>query len=98
MSFDDRSFRGDDRGLAMSIGIFFMTIIVGALLYFIVEPAAIPLLDAAEVHTSRQSSAQGQAFVRDTVSNAHLIVIGLGILQLLATAVYENRLGGGARP
>lgn len=97
MTFDERTLGDDDRGLAMSIGIFFMTIIIGALLYFIVEPAATPLLDAAEVHTSRQSSAQGQAFVRSAVTNAHLIVTGLGVLQLIATAVYEHRLSGGVR-
>lgn len=85
----------DERALAMAIGIFFMSIIVGALIYFIVEPVATPMLDVAEAHTSRQSSAQGQAYIRSALNNAHLISVGFGSLWLIATAVYESKTGGG---
>lgn len=84
-----------DRGLAMAIGIFFASIIVGALMFFVIEEPALAVLDLAEQNTERESSAKGQSYVRFAIENAHFVTIGFGGLFLVATAVYESRAGGG---
>lgn len=90
-----RRLTDDDRALANNIGLFFATLIVGFLLAIAFEPASEQLLDVAAQHTEREASAKGQAYVQYAWTNAHLIVIGFGILQLLVAAVYESRAGGG---
>lgn len=88
------TFRRDDRALANNIGLFFATLIIGFLLALIFEPASEALLESAAMHTERESSAQGQAYINYAWTNLHLIVIGFGIIQLIVAAVYESRAGG----
>ena len=85
------TFSRDERGLANNIALFFGTLIIGFLLAIVFEPASIELLDAGAQHTTRESSEQGQQYVRFAWSNAHLIIIGFGIVQLAVAAVYESR-------
>lgn len=81
----------DDRALANNIALFFATVIMGFLLYVIVEPAVNPILDLAQLHTSRQASHDGQLYIQQALDSAHFIVVGIGVLQLLVAAVYESR-------
>ena len=86
-----------ERALANAIAMFFATLIMGFLLWMVVEPAATPLLDTAGEQTSRESSQQGQNYVSYAVSNMHFIVVGFGVLQLIVAAVWESRMAGGGR-
>lgn len=95
MNRPPRTLGADDRALAMQIGIFFATIIIGFLLAMVVVPAAEGLLETSATHTERESSAQGQAYVGYAISNLHFIVIGLGAIQLIVAAVWESQLPGG---
>lgn len=90
-----RSFADDDRGLAFAIVAFVGTIVIGFLLAIAIQPGAETMLDIAGSQTTRESSATGQGYVTAAWSNLHLIVIGLGAIQLIAAAAYEAQLGGG---
>lgn len=83
----------DDRGLTNSIAMFFATIIMGFLLYVVVEPAVTPLLTTAGEHTTRQSATAGQDYIRNALTAAPFIVVALGALQLIVAAVFETRVG-----
>ena len=87
-----RTFGDDDRALANNIAIFFCTIILGFLLAIVFEPAGEMMLDIAALETERESSAQGQQYLRWTWESLHLIVIGFGVVQLLVAAVWESRV------
>ena len=85
----------DDRALANNIMLFFGTIIIGFLLALVFEPASEMMLESAAVHTERESSAQGQAYIGYAWQNLHILVIGFGVLQLIVAAVWESKTGGG---
>lgn len=87
-----KEFRRDERGaISVNIAIFFATIVAGFLLAVVVEPAALPMLDAAATHTETEAATDGQQYVRYAWQSINLIVIALGALQLIVAAVYRSR-------
>jgi len=82
----------DNRGLTNSIAMFFATIVLGFLLYVVIEPAVEPLLTTAGEHTSRESATAGQNYISDALAAAPFIVVALGSLQLIVSAVFETRI------
>jgi len=87
------SLRSDTRGaLSYHIVVFLASLVLGALLYILLEPMAQQFLDLAGARTDTKAAAQGQQYVRYAFANMHLFVIGLGLLQLFAAAVYEGEV------
>ena len=87
------SLRADERGsLAIHILIFFATLIIGAILYILLEPIGQTFLDVAGNQTTSQAATQGQQYVAWTFQSMHVLVIGVGLVQLVAAAVFEGRV------
>lgn len=85
--------RHDNRGaVSFHIVLFVASLILGAVLYILLEPLGAEMISMAESRTSTAAAAQGQQYVRWTFQNMHIIVIGMGVLQLVAAAVYEGRV------
>lgn len=88
------SLRNDTRGaMTFHLIVFIGTLVIGAFLWVLVEPITMDLLEMAESGTSTEEAADGQGYIHAMVANIHFIVVGYGILQLLAAAVYEGRIG-----
>jgi len=85
--------RSDDRAnLSFHIIVFFASLVIAAVLYILLEPMAMTILDLAESQTETSAAADGQQYLRWTFESMHILVIGLGVLQLLAASVYESRV------
>jgi len=85
--------RADRRGaFSVHIAAFFGSLILAAFLYILLEPAATQMLDLAASKTTTSDAAAGQGYLRTVLGNAHFIVVGLGLLQLVAAAVYRGRV------
>ena len=82
----------DNRGLTNSIALFFATIVLGFLLYVVIQPAVEPLLTTAGEHTSRESADAGQSYIDDALTASPFIVVALGTLQLIVSAVFDTRV------
>jgi len=88
-----RSLRHDERGaLSWHLLVFLGSLVIGAILYILLEPMAMTFVDLASSRTNTQAAAEGQRYVRFAFGNMHLIVIGIGLLQLFAAAVYEGQV------
>lgn len=82
--------RTDNRAaLSFHIIVLISSLIIGALLYILLEPMVETLMTTAGENTQTEAAAQGQSYVTMAFANAHFIIIGLGVLQLLAAAVFE---------
>ena len=89
------SFVEDRRGaITFNIVVFFATLAMGFALYIALEPAGSALLDVAATNTETDAAADGQEYVGYAWQSLHLIVIGLGTLQLLVAAVFDANIGG----
>ena len=87
------SFREDRRGaLSFHILVFGLSLILAGLLYILLQPMADTLLNLASQETSTKAADDGQNYVRIAFANMHFLVIGVGILQLIAAAVYESEV------
>jgi len=87
------SLRQDERGaISFHIIVFFASLVIAAVLYIVLEPMADTMLSMAESRTTTDAAAAGQQYVRWTFESMHLIVLGLGVLQLIAAAVYEGEV------
>ncbi|WP_435551954.1 hypothetical protein [Natrinema sp. CGMCC1.2065] len=84
----------DNRALTYNIAVFLATIVIAFLLAMVLEPASDQMLDIAANETSRESSQQGQSYVRLAWTHLHLITVGFGAIQLIAAAAYEANVGG----
>jgi hypothetical protein len=86
--------RDDERGaFSVHLAVFFGTLVIGAFLYILIQPAASEMLNLASNQTTTTDAAQGQSYVRTAIQNAHFLVVGFGLLQLVAAAVYSGRVG-----
>lgn len=85
--------QADKRGaFSVHLAAFFGSLILAAFLYILLQPAATQMLDLAANKTTTTDAATGQSYLRTTLQNAHFIVVGLGLLQLVAAAVYRGRV------
>jgi len=88
-------FLDDERGaITFNIVVFFATLAIGFVLYVAFEPGATAMLDVAATHTETEAAADGQAYVGYAWQSLHLIVIGLGAIQLIVAAVFDAGVGG----
>ena len=85
--------RDDERAsLAINIIFFFATLVIGAILYILLEPMGQTFLNVAGNRTSTQAATQGQQYVGWTFESMHILVISVGLVQLIAAAVYQGRV------
>jgi hypothetical protein len=83
-------FRDDNRGaLAFHIVIMFGGLAMAGVLFILLDPIVQQFLNLAASKTTSQAATEGQNYVVQAWSNAHFIVIGLSVLQLIVAAVYE---------
>lgn len=85
--------RQDKRAaLSFHILVFLGTLVIAAVLYILLEPMADQILGMAAERTTSESASEGQQYVRYAFANMHILVLGMGLLQLLAAAVYEGEV------
>lgn len=90
---DDEPLPDDNRGsISFHIVVFFASLVLGGVLWILLEPLAEEMLFLASEQTTTKAAGQGQQYVHYTMSSLHLIIIGLGMLQLLAAVVYQGRV------
>jgi hypothetical protein len=83
-------FRDDNRGaLAFHIVVMFGGLAMAGVLFILLDPLVRQFLNLAASSTSSQAATEGQNYVAEAWANAHFIVIGLSVLQLIVAAVYE---------
>jgi hypothetical protein len=82
----------EQASFSVNLAVFFGSLILAAFLYILLEPAANQMLDLASNQTSTTDAATGQGYIRTTIQNAHFIVVGFGLLQLVASAVFQGEV------
>jgi hypothetical protein len=84
-------FQQDTRGLGLGILGFVAIIVIGALLYTLLDPAAVEIFSSASSQTS-DSRAQTAINRRETIWNLLLYATAfLGILYIIARSLFESR-------
>lgn len=86
---DDRPDRG---ALAFHIVIMLGGLVFAGVLYILLEPIGEEYLQMAANGTTSQAAQDGQEYTKLAWQNAHFIVLGLSVLQLIVAATYEARV------
>jgi len=79
-------------GISYHLIVFFASIAIGALLWILIQPMANEILTTAEAQTSSGAAATGQNYIQIAINYSHLVIIGLGLLQLLVAAVFSSQV------
>jgi len=85
----------DTRGQAIGIVRLFAGLIVGAVIYWVVDLATDPVLSRAANASANGTSNQGTAYLQEGVDFLPLFFLILGFFGLIALAVFQRQ---GGRP
>lgn len=83
-----------DRAIAYNILIFFATLVVAALVYIVLDPAFGDVMNATNSTTDLSQAETGVGYVNAAWTWLPLFVAFLGMVQLVAAALFRSRRGG----
>jgi len=79
---------------AIGITRFFLTLIVGGILFWILSDVATPTLAGAKDTTSDAQANQATTWLQDFVGYFPMLVLGLAFLSIIVYAVYTREVVG----
>ena len=80
----------DDRAQAVGIARYFLALMVGAVVTWIVWEISIPLLDQSANATNNATAQQGTEWLRTGINNLPIFFLGVSVFGLVALAVYQR--------
>lgn len=82
-------------GLAIGLVLFGILILVGAMLVTVFQEPMSLIFSQAKANTQTSAASTGIGYVEDAWNAAPFIILGLGVVFLLARASRERQFGGG---
>jgi hypothetical protein len=82
----------DSRAQSIGISRFFLALVVGAIMYWIVSLIADPVLSGATNTTTNATANQGTSWLQSGVDFLPVAFLGIGFFGLIAFAVYRREV------
>lgn len=84
----------DNRGQSIGIVRFFLSLIAGAFMAFIVYQIANPILERADATDAGQMGNQGTVWIQSGVDFIAIVFLGIAVFGLLILAIYQREVFG----
>lgn len=82
----------DERAQSIGIARLFLSLAVGAIVYFILETVTDPILDRAGNATSNATANQATAWLRQGIDYAPAAIAMLTFISLVVLAIYQREI------
>lgn len=84
--------RGDTRAQSIGISRFFLTLIVGAVLFWIASRITTPVLNDAMNATNNATANQGTEWFRTAINWIPILIVFLALFSIIALAVFQREV------
>jgi len=80
----------DERAQSVGIARYFLALVVGAVIFWIVRRVTTPLLDYSANATTNTTANQGTSWLRTGIENFPIYFLFLSLFGIVALAVYQR--------